>query len=237
MLFGVQGILQLGAVSLLHAVVDSLVERQRSHDNFLGLDLVVELLDAGDDFLHLRMAKFERFDDFFFGNFERAGFHHDDAVGSAGDHDIEFTGLLLGNSRIGNKLAVQEAHANGRDGIAKRQVGAVGGGGRSGDRNDIGVVVAVRGEHHGNDLGFIAPGIGKQRAHGTVNQSGYKNFFFGGAAFALEKSTGDFAGGVSVFAVVHSERQKIAVVRLVGHAGADEQNSVAIAGGYGAVGL
>src|SRR6202035_1753392 len=237
MLFGVQGILQLGAVSLLHAVIDSLIERQRSHDNFLWLNLIVELLDAGDDFLDLGVAKFEGFDNFLFGNFERAGLDHHDPVGSASDDDIELAGFLLGNGRIGDELAVKKAHANGSDGIIERQVRAISGGGSSGDGDDIGVVVAISGEHHGDNLGFIAPGIGEERAHGAVNQPGNKDLFFGGAAFAFEKSAWDFAGGVSIFAVVDGQGEKVAIVRLVGHAGADEQDSVAIAGGHGAIGL
>ena len=231
MLFGVQRILQLGAVGLLHAVVNGLIERQRSHNNLLGLDLIVELLDCGDDFLDLGVAEFERFHNFLFGNFERAGFHHHDAVCSASDNNVELAGLLFGNRRIGDQLAIEQAHANGGDGIAEGQIGTIRGGGSSGNGDDIGIVIAVRGEHHGDNLGLIAPGIGEQRAHRAVNQAGNKNFFFGRAAFTLEESSRDFAGGICIFAIIHGQRKKIPVVRLIGHARAYEQNGVAIASG------
>ena len=60
---------------------------------------------------------------------------------------------------------------------------------------------------------------------------------FRGAAFALEEAAGNFSGGIGVLAVVHGERQKIAVVGLGIHAGGDQHDGVAVARRNGAVGL
>ena len=95
MLFGIESIVKLRAVLFLEILVDGFVERDGLDDNFHRLELRVQLLDGSDDFLDLRVAEFESVDDGLFGNFERAGFHHDDGFFSAGDNDVQQTLLLL----------------------------------------------------------------------------------------------------------------------------------------------
>ena len=159
-------------------LVDGFVERQRRDDDLLGLELRVQLLDGGDDLLDLRVAEFEGFGDGVFGDFERAGFHHDDGFFGAGDDDVQQAGLLLGHGGIGHQLAVEQAHANAAMGFSKRQIGAIGGSGSGGHGDHVGIVFAVRGEHHGDDLRFVAPGFGEQRAQRAVDQARSENFAF-----------------------------------------------------------
>jgi len=59
---------------------------------------------------------------------------------------------------------------------------------------------------------------GKSGRIGRSIKPGSENFFFRGAAFALEETAGNFFGGVGVFAVVHGERKKIAVIHRRGNA-------------------
>ena len=73
MLFGVESVVKLRAVLFLEILVDGFVEWDRLGNNFHRLELRVQLLDGGDDFLHLRVAEFESIHDGLFGNFERAG--------------------------------------------------------------------------------------------------------------------------------------------------------------------
>ena len=237
MLFGVESIVKLRAILFLQIFVDRFVKWQRLDDDFHRLELRVELLDGSDDFLDLRVAEFESIDDGFFGNFERAGLDHDDGFFGAGDNDVQQALLLFGDSRIGDKLAIEQADADASDGLFKREIGAIGGSGSSGHGDDIGIVVAVRGEHHRDDLCFIAPGFGEQRAHGAVDQARGENFFFRRAAFALEEATGDFSGGIGVFAIVDGQRKKIAVVGRGRHASRGEHDGVTVARGDGAIRL
>ena len=72
---------------------------------------------------------------------------------------------------IDDQLAIQQAHANRGDGIGERQVGDIGRRRSRGYGNDVRIIFAVRGQHHGDDLCLISPGIGKQRPHRPVNQS------------------------------------------------------------------
>src|SRR5438067_1036873 len=78
MLFGVYCVMEAIAVFLLEVLVDGFIERERRNSDFLGLELGVQFLDGGDDFLNLRVAELESVGDGFFGNFEGTGFHHDD---------------------------------------------------------------------------------------------------------------------------------------------------------------
>src|SRR6267378_8685330 len=218
MLLGVYRVVETVTVFFLEVLVNTFVEGEGRNDDFLGLELRVKVLDSGDDFLDLRVAELESVRDGFFRNFERAGFHHDDGFFRAGDNDIHQAFLLVGDGGIDHQLAVEQSDADAGNGLLKRQVRAIRRSRGAGYGNDIGVVLAVRGEHHGDNLGFIAQGFGEERALGRVNQPGSENFFFRGAAFALEEAAGNFSGGVGVFAVVHSERKKIAVIHRRGHA-------------------
>src|SRR5882762_3220626 len=224
-------------VLFLEILVNVFVEREGRNDDFLGLNLRVEFLDGGDDFLDLRVAELESVRDGFFGNFQSAGFHHDDGFFRAGDNDIHQAFLLVGDGGIDHQLAIEQSDADAGDGLLKRQVRAIRRSRGAGYGNDIGVVLTVRGEHHGDNLGFIAPRFREERAHRAINQPGSENFFFRGAAFALEEAAGNFSGGVGVFAAVHSKWKKIAVIHRRGHASGGQDDGVAVARGNGAVGL
>ena len=57
------------------------------------------------------------------------------------------------------------------------------------------------------------------------------------APLALEKSAGNFSGGIGVFAVIHRERKKIFFGRLVVHAGRGQHHRVAVSRHDGAMRL
>ena len=132
----------------------------------------------------------------------------------AGDDDVQQAGLLLRDGRIGDELAIEQADAHSGDRRGERQIGDERRGGSAGDGDDVGIVLAVGGKNRGDDLRFVAPGFGKQRAHRAVDQARRQNFALRGAAFALEEAAGNFARGIGVLAIVDGERQKIAVIRL-----------------------
>src|SRR5712664_1939206 len=237
MLLGVYRVVETVTVFFLEVLVNTFVEGEGRNDEFLGLELRVKFLDGGDDFLDLRVAELESVRDGFFRNFEGAGFHHDDGFFCAGDDDIHQAFLLVGDGGVDHQLAVEQSDADAGNGLLKRKVRAIRRSRGAGYGNDVGVVLAVRREHHGDNLGFIAPGFGEERAHRAVNQPGSENFFLRGAAFALEETAGNFSGGVGVFAVVHRERNKIAVIHRRGHASGGEDDRVPVARGNSAVGL
>ena len=60
-----------------------------------------------------------------------------------------------------------------------------------------------------DDLNFIEEAFREQRTNRSVNQAGGKRFFFARTAFALEETSGDTAGSVSLFDVINSEGEEI----------------------------
>jgi len=59
------------------------------------------------------------------------------------------------------------------------------------------------------DLNLVIPTFGKERANGPIDEARGENFFLGWAAFALEVTAGEFAGGGSFLTVVDGERKEI----------------------------
>ena len=237
MLLGVERIVEPIAVFLLQILVDALIEGQRLDDDFLGFQSAMKLLDSSDNLLDLRVAKFESVNDGVLGNLQRAGFDHDDGFFRASNDDVQQALLLLSDGGIGNELAIEQANADAGDGLLKRQVRGIAGRGGSGDGDDIGVIIAISGKHHADNLGFIAPGLGKKRSKRAVNQPGSKDFFFRRAAFALEEAAGNLSSRIGIFAVVDSEREKVSIIDLGSHASSGEHDRIAIARHNGAVGL
>ena len=126
----------------------------------------MQLADGGDDALDLLVAEAEGFGDGVLGDFERAGFDHDDGFFAAGDDDVELAGLLLGHAGIGHQVAFEQAHANGGDGRGERQIGNEGGGGSGGHGDDVGIVFAIGGQ----DQATIC--VSLRQASGNSGRSG-----------------------------------------------------------------
>ena len=106
MLFGVKSVLEVGRDGLLQRVVDRIIEGEWRNFDFLRFQFRVKFLDGADDFLDLRVAKFQSLDDSLFADFERTGFHHHDGLFGSGDDNVHRTGLLFGDGGIGDELAI-----------------------------------------------------------------------------------------------------------------------------------
>ena len=111
--------------------------------------------------------------------------------------------------------------------MMERDIGNGQGGGGADDRERIRILLGIGREHHRDDLGFVQEAFGEQRTNRPVDQPAGENFFFGGTALAFDKSARNLAGGVSVFAIIHGEREKTcARFGLLGHAGGDQDYRV-----------
>ena len=157
------------------------------------------------------MRREQRFEDRLFVDDLRAAFEHHDRVGAGRDHQRDVAVLELGVSRIDDDLAVDPAHPDRRDRAVVRDVGDLQRGRGRDQREHVGIVVAIGGEHGHDDLGFAIVALGEQRAHRAVDQARGEDLLFGGAPFALEEAAGNFAGGERLLDVVHRERQKVHV--------------------------
>ena len=168
----------------------------RIHCLFLDGDLLLadrlgEVVDHRDDLLDRGVGGFERLDDLLFAHFLRAGFDHDEAVLAAGDDQIELALLALGEGRVDEVLAVNQADPHAGDGLLERDVGQGERRRGPGEGEDVGVVLAVGGEHERDDLRLEAPPGRKQRANRAVDDAARQDFLLRRLAFTLEEAAGD----------------------------------------------
>jgi hypothetical protein len=85
--------------------------------DLLLADRLGEVVDRRHDLLDCDVRGFERLDDLLLAHFLRAGFDHDEAVLAAGDDEIELAVLALGERRVDDVLAVNQADAHAGDGL------------------------------------------------------------------------------------------------------------------------
>ena len=143
-----------------------------------------------------------------FGNLRRAGFHHDDAAFGARDHDVDLGFARFRVCRIGDAAPVDQAHAHATQDVSERNIrdGQRGAGADHGQRRRI--LLGIGRQHHGNDLRLVGIAFGEQRPDRPVNQAAGQDFFFRGPAFAFNESAWKLSGGISVFTIIHREREK-----------------------------
>jgi len=147
MLLGVYRVVESVTVLFLEVLVKYLRRRGVRTTNFLGLELRVKFLDGGYDFLDLRVAELESVRDGFFGD-SRAP-DSTMTMASSVPAIMIFIKLFFWSATVGLITSWPSSNPtrDASDGLLKRQVRAISGGRSAGYGNDIGVVLAVRGEH------------------------------------------------------------------------------------------
>src|SRR5438045_9218890 len=109
----------------------------------------------------MSVRELERFDELLLGDFVRGAFNHDDIVFSADVNKVEVAHLALGVSRVRNELAVDPAHPHCTDRTCEWDIGNAERGGRTVDRENIRIVLAVSAEQSRNDLRVVKITRGK----------------------------------------------------------------------------
>ena len=200
--------------------------------------LLGELDDGFDHRLEMPVAEHHGAEHDLFVELLRLRLDHQHGVGGAGDDEIELALRHLVELRIEHVFVVDEADARGADraheGHAReRQRGR----GRH-HRQHVGIVLQIVRQRRHDHLGFVAPAVGEQRPHRTVDQPRDQRLLLGRAAFALEIAAGNAARGVEFFLIVDGERQEVdARARLLGGDDGGEHFGLAVRGDDGAVGL
>ncbi len=157
MLLRIYRIVQPVAIFLGNFFVQCLVKRQRLDLHLRRINLLKQFLDRADDLLDLRVPEFQRVYHRFFGDFQRAGFHHHNRVFRAGNHNVQQTFLLVRNGWICHQLPIEQSHAHGSNRLLERQVRDIAGRRSPRNRDHIRIVIAIGGQYHADDLCFIAP--------------------------------------------------------------------------------
>ena len=74
---------------------------------------------------------------------------------------------------------------------------------------NIGVDIRVQRHDGRDDLNLIREAFREQRPKRTIDEAAYERLFLARAPLALEEPTGNLAGSVSLFLVVHGQREEI----------------------------
>ena len=190
---------------------------------FLG-----EVVDHGDDLLDRGVRGVERGDDLLLGYFLGAGLDHHQAVLAADHDEVELALFALLEGRVDDVLTVDQAHADRGDRLLERHIGQRQRHRGAGDRQHVGVVLLVGGQHQRDDLRLVAPAGREQRPRRAVDHPAGQHFFLSHLAFALEEAAGDTAGRVGVFTVVDGQRKEVdAFARVRRVARGDEDHRIA----------
>ena len=172
------------------------------------------------------------------GQFARLAFHHQHALGGAGDHQLEVGVLHLLDGRVQDVLAVLEADAGGGDRAEERDAGQRQRRRATDHGDDVGIVLEVVAEHGRDHLDLVAEALREQRAHRAVDKAAGQHLLLGRPAFPLEEAARDLAGGEGLFLVVDGQREEVLSGLLRPHAdGGAQHDGVAVARQHGAVGL
>ena len=116
-------------------------------------------------------------------------------------------GLL--DRRVEDELAVRVADPGGSDRAQERHA-ADGQRRRGRDHGqDVGIVLAVMGQHGDDDLGLVPEAVREQRPDRPVDQARGQRLLLGRAALALEEPARDLAGGERLLLVVDGEREEV----------------------------
>ncbi len=135
---------------------------------------------------------------------------HDHGLVGARHDQVEVAGLHLLGRGERDELALDPAEPDGPDRAEERDVGGQDERSRGAeDRQDVRVIHAVGGDRPGLDLDFVAIVGREQGANRPVDQARGEDFLGRGAAFSLDESAGELAGGIDLFPVVHRQREEV----------------------------
>ena len=214
--------------------VGDLEERHRA----LGFaDLRGELALGGDNQLHALAGEIQGSIKLLLGEFVRRAFDHDDVFAVTDVNEVEVAVRALVVGRVGDERPVDAADAHGADRAGERNVGNGQGGRCAVDREDVGIILAVRAEQERDDLGVVEIALREQGTERAIGHPANEDFFLGRSAFALEIPAGELSDGCGFFFVFDGEREKILPLFDSGRGnGCHEDDGVAGADGDGAVG-
>ncbi|MCY1535457.1 hypothetical protein D9M68_708640 [compost metagenome] len=137
------------------------------------------------------------------------GFHHQHGGLGAGDHEVQLAVFELRLAGVEHVLAIDVTHAGSADRTVERDA-ADRQGCRGGDHGgDVGLHFGVQAHDVHDHLNFVVEALGEQGADRAVDQAAGQRLEFARAAFTLEETAGDLAGGVRLLGVVHRQGEEV----------------------------
>ena len=174
----------------------------------LGARLLDQLLLQRDDVADAPLRDLEGLEHLGLGHLERAALDHDDRVRRAAHHEVDGRELELLERRIEDPVALDPAHAHGRQRTVPRHRRKAERGGRGHDAERVGIVLLVGRQHGDEDLHLVLESFREQRPDGAVDDPPREDLVVGRPSFALEEPTRDLARGVGLLAILDGEGEE-----------------------------
>ena len=171
---------------------------------------VEQLLDAF-------VRHLERLHDLGLGELQRAALDHDDRFAGAGDSKVQVGELELLEGGVQDPRPFDPADAHRGNRAVPGHFGHRERRGRRRHAEHVGVVFLICRKHVDEDLHFVLEAFREERPDGAVDHTRRGDFLIGGAAFALQKTAGNLAGGVGLLAVFDGQRKVWKVRDVLGH--------------------
>ena len=205
----------LGGRQLLHAGVQSRIGARLGVERPAGLARLRRelLLDAGE-LLALLVTEGERLEHLLLADLASPRLDHEDGVLRARDDELERRRGELLVRGIGHELAAHQSHPHRADRPGERDPGHRECGRGPDEGEHVGVVLVVRRDHQVDDLQLIAEALREEGAERAVDEAAREGFLLVRPALALEESAGDAPARIGPLAILHREREEIAVAAL-----------------------
>ena len=166
--------------------------------------------------------------------FRRADLDHVQAVGVAGEHEVQIGELHLGMRGIDDELLAivgdNPTHADGSHRSLERGIGQAQRRRCCRARNHISVVLSIVTENPRLDLDLVDKSVGEQRPNRTVHHPHREDFFFVGRTLALTKTTGELSAGPELLAVIALKWKKVQSRSRIGPHRGRENRGVSVGG-------
>ena len=184
--------------------------RLGDRENALFLaDFSDNLLLESNQLLDLLVTGENRAEHVRFADLLRARLDHQHGFIRTGDRQAQLGNRALLLIRIDNDFAIDQTDGNAADRARPRNIADRNRGGSADHRGDIRRHVLLDGKHRRHNLHVVAHALIEQRAQRAVDQTGGQRRLFGGTAFALDETAGDFAHGIHLLFKVNAQREKV----------------------------
>ena len=205
------GLRDSGSHRLVHPFRESRVLRRGGPVPCRPASLGRELADECDDRLHLFMAERDGAEHHFLGELLGLRLHHQHGAAGSGHDQIELRVDERRETRIEHVPPFRIPHASRSNRPIERNSGTGDRGRRADHRGNVRVDVRVNGHHRRHDLRFVPETLGKQRAHGPVDQPAGEDLLLVRPALPAKEAAGDPARGVGLFLIVDGEGKEVPV--------------------------
>ena len=172
-------------------------------------------IDEGNDLLVDRISLIDIADHVLLRDLVCSRLNHDDLVRGRGHCQAQIPLIPLLLAGVDDHLPVHKTDLRGRAGAGERNIRNRGSDRGTNHRHELRSACRIHAHHHTLERDIVAHILRKQRAHRAVDHAARQNRILAGLALSLVESSREFANGIELFRVLHTQREEIhALARL-----------------------